>query len=207
MPDSVPAVDAESPVTPTPPLQAEEPKAADTTTREQFGFLQILVTVALSYLLLFSHGRVLTSEILEFVILGLLVVLLFLLLLPTRLWGARWFVWVLVLGNTALSSAIFYFSGNGDPGLYCSLFLIVMIAASAPSLKQHYIRSVAIIVAYQIVLIAWTVQDNSLAEDHLLRAPVLLVMTIFFGTMLEKKAPPPPPLDPWAYLTIRESPK
>lgn len=195
MPDNDPSVAAPSSAEPAsqPHFQIGGAKFALATAREQFGFLQILVTIALSYLLLFSRGRVFTTEILEFVVLGLLVVLLFLLLLPPRLWGLRWFVWFLVLGDTVLGASLFYISDNADPGLYSALFLIILVAAYAPSIRQHYIMSGSIILAYEVVLCVIAFLEHTLSESHLMRGPVLLVLAIFYGSMLEKKDQGPSP--------------
>jgi len=181
MPDPVSTVADEAPAPP------EKTAFTGKTPREKFGFLHNLVTVALIYLLLFSSNSDFTTDTLQLVILGLLLVTLVLFWLPTHLWELRWFLWVLVLGDTALGAYIFYLSGNADAGLYCSLFLIIMIAAYAPSLARHYTLSVAVIVAYVVALSVLAVYEGTIAENLLLRGPVLLIMAIFYGSMLEKK--------------------
>ena len=80
--------------------------------RAQFLLLQTVITIALSYQLLFSHDAVLTFASQEVVILGLLLLLGGLMVFPARFLGDGRFVGAVMLTDTVLASGIVYLSGN-----------------------------------------------------------------------------------------------
>ena len=153
--------------------------------RLQFVMLQTLVTIVLCYQLLFSAETVISTEIKQVIILGLLLFIAAVMFLPARLWGSGWPVVALVLGDTAITTAIIYLSGNAGSFLYLTYFLVMLIGAFAPSLKQMIGLSVSLCAAYGAVLYLDSLESGSLSEGRLLGITVLLVMAVFYGVTTE----------------------
>ena len=166
----------------TAPSKAGAPGAA---TRFRLVLLQALVTIVLSYQLLFSRDATLPTDARQFLIAGLLLVITVLMLLPARVLGRNWFTGALVVGDTALTTAIIYLSGNASSDLYITYFLIVLIAAFTTSLKQLIGLSILLCLAYGGLLFFELGQSGSVSEGHLLRIPILLIMAIFYGVFAE----------------------
>jgi two-component system sensor histidine kinase/response regulator len=146
--------------------------------------LQTLVTIVLSYELLFSKDTLLSRDAQEFVILGLILLVAGLTALPERIVGTGWFTGALALGDTCITSGIIWLSGNASSDLYLTYFVIILIAAATRTLKQMFVLSVILYGAYGIVMYL----DSStavLSEGHLIRIPLLLVMAIFYGATTE----------------------
>jgi hypothetical protein len=166
----------------TAPSKAGAPGAA---TRFRFVLLQTLVTIVLSYQLLFSRETDLPADARQLIIVGLLLVIMILMLLPARVLDRNWFTGALVVGDTALTTAIIYLSGNASSDLYITYFLIVLIAAFTTSLKQLIGLSALLCLAYGGLLFLDLNQTGSISESHLLRIPILLIMAIFYGVFAE----------------------
>lgn len=158
---------------------------ADARDRLQFILLQTLVTIVLCYQLLFSQESFVSSEVKEFIILGLLVFIAGVMFLPARMWESGWPVVGLVLGDTAITTAIIYLSGNAGSSLYLTYFLVMLIGAFAPSLKQMIGLSVILCAAYGAVLYLDSLETGSLSEGRLLGITVLLIMAVFYGATTE----------------------
>lgn len=152
----------------------------------QIILLQILFTIVWSYELLFSADALLSTESKEWVILGLLALVAALLGLPKGILETGWLPGVLVVGDTAIASALVYFSGNGVSDLYLTYFLIVLLAATTRSLKQMIWLSVLLCLSYGVVLYLESLTDGALQEGQLLRLPLLLIMAIFYGVTTER---------------------
>lgn len=152
----------------------------------QLVLLQIFVTIGLSYQLLFSRAALLTGEIQECVTLGLLLIVVSLMVLPVRLVEASWLPGALTLGDTAITATIIYLSGNASSDLYLTFFLIIMIAALTPTLKQMLVLSIILCAGYGVVLYLGAQQSGVLLEEHLLRIPTLLILAAFYGATAEK---------------------
>ncbi len=152
----------------------------------QIILLQILFTIVWSYELLFSAEALLSVESKEWVILGLLALVATLLVLPKGVLETGWMPGVLVVGDTAIASALVYFSGNGVSDLYLTYFLIVLLAATTRSLKQMIWLSVLLCLSYGVVLYLESLTDGALQEGQLLRLPLLLIMAIFYGVTTER---------------------
>jgi len=153
--------------------------------RAQFVLLQTLVTIVLSYQVLFSENTFLTLESKQTLTLGLLFALASVLLIPARVMSAKWFVGALVAGDTALTTAIIYWSTNTFTDLYLIYFLIILIAAVTPSLNQHIVLSVLLCVAYGAIQYLGGWYTGAVSESRLLRVPVLLIMAIFYGVSVD----------------------
>ena len=157
----------------------------DARDRLQFILLQTLVTIVLCYQLLFSQEAVVSAEAKEFIILGLLLFIAGVTFLPARLWENGWPVVGLVLGDTAMTTAIIYLSGTAGSSLYLTYFLVMLIGAFAPSLKQMIGLSVILCAAYGAVLYLDSFESGSLSEGRLLGITVLLIMAVFYGATTE----------------------
>ena len=166
----------------TEPPKTSTPGAA---TRFRFILLQTLVTIVLSYQLLFSREADLPDDVRQLVIVVLLLVITILMFLPARVLEHNWFTGTLVVGDTALTTTIIYLSGNASSDLYVTYFLIVLIAAFTTSLKQLIGLSSILCLAYGGILYFELNQSGSVDESHLLRIPILLIMAAFYGVFAE----------------------
>lgn len=84
----------------------QEPSLAGLTNRSQLVLLQVLVAIALSYHVQFSHETHALFDVKEWVVLGLLLLTAGLLLLPARWWETKWMVGSIVLADTMIVSGI-----------------------------------------------------------------------------------------------------
>ncbi len=155
------------------------------TGRAQLVLLQVLVAIVLSYHVQFSHETHALFDVKEWVVLGLLLLTAVLLALPARWWETKWLVGGCVVADTLIVSGITYFSPNAANGLHVTYFLIILIAASAPTLKQVIGFSTAMCTAYGIMLLWGPLQTRELLEGELLEIPVLLIMGVFYGAAAE----------------------
>ncbi len=154
--------------------------------RSHVVLLQTLVSIVLSYQLLFSSGTALDREGQEFIILGLMILVVLLMMVPLRMLEAGWFTGALVLGDTALTTGVIYVSSKAVSNLDLVYFLIILIAASTRTLKQMFAISVILCAAYGVVLYMEAGESAVVLEDHLIRIPLLLVMAIFYGVTTER---------------------
>ena len=157
----------------------------DVTKTPQFILLQSLVTIVLSYQILFSRDTALSFEIREVIILGLVLVLVGVWKCPARMWEATWFVALFVLSDTAITTTVIYLAGNANTELFLTYFVIILLAACTSNLNQHIGLSVILCVAYGVILYLGVSQIGSLNEGHFLQIPVLLIMSIFYGACVE----------------------
>ncbi len=124
----------------------------DVTKTPQFVLLQSLVTIVLSYQILFSRDTSLSFEIRELIILGLVLVLVGVWKCPARMWEATWFVALFVLCDTVITTTVIYLAGNARTELFITYFLIILLAACTSNLNQHIGLSVILCVAYGGIL-------------------------------------------------------
>ena len=170
------------------PPAGPAPQPRTIVTADSFSMQQVLLTIALSYQLLFSKSSAFALEILEFVVAGLLLIVLIVMAMPHHLWRTRLIVWAVILGNTALCANVFYLSGLDDPGLYVALFVLIPIAMYAPSVNAHFSLSLGLCVLYGIAWYVLAGQYGPLSEGDLLRFPVLLVIANFYWQNLGMRA-------------------
>ncbi len=159
--------------------------AAADPNRAQFVLLQTLVTIVLSYQVLFSGDTLLTLESKQTITLGLLLTLGSVMLMPARVMSAKWFVGALVSADTALTTAVIYWSTDTFTDLYLIYFLIILLAAVTPSLNHHIALSVLLCVAYGVIQYFSEADAETISESRLLRIPVLLIMAIFYGVAVD----------------------
>jgi hypothetical protein len=166
------------------PPASPAPQPRTIGTASTFSMQQILLTIALSYLLLFTKSSAFALEILEFVVAGLLLIVLIVMVIPHHLWRTRLIVWAVILGDTALCANVFYLSGLDDPGLYGALVLLIPISMYAPSVNAHFALSLGLCVVYGIGWYVLAGRYGSLTEGDLLRFPVLLVVANFYWQIM-----------------------
>ncbi|MCE7977817.1 MAG: response regulator [Nitrospira sp. NTP1] len=151
-------------------------------------FLQSLVAGILSYELLVSNETIYGQNVSRMVALGLILISMGIILLPKSALESAWFPGALISINTLLVTGTIYLSGNASSELYLTYFLLLLIASSAPSLKQLLGLSVIICAGYGILVYEHAMQSGTLAVGHLLGIPVLLIMSVFYGLTLETVA-------------------
>lgn len=164
---------------------AENP--AEAPQRSQFIQQQTLISVILSYQLLFGPGEhsLLITDLREFIVLGLLLSVAALMVLPAGLMAKSWFPVGLALFDTVLTTALIYLSGNASSDLYLTYFLIMVIASTSRTLKELFILSLIVCALYGVVLYLEEGATGLSLESHFLRIPFLLVMATFYGFTTE----------------------
>ncbi len=151
-------------------------------------FLQSLVAGILSYELLVSNETIFGHAISRMVALGLIVISAVIVLLPRTALESAWFPGALISINTLLVTGTIYLSGTASSELYLTYFLLLLIASSAPSLRQLLALSVIICAGYGVLVYEHAMQSGTLEVGHLLGIPVLLIMSVFYGLTLETVA-------------------
>ena len=153
--------------------------------RFQVLLLQTLVSIVLSYQLLFSKESNLSGEAGLFAILCLILLTAGLMVVPIRVLWTAWFTGALALGDTALTSYVIYLSGNASSDLYLSYFTIMLLAAATRTMKQMFLLSLIVCGAYGLLLYFDSVRAGGISEGALIRVPLLLIMAIFYGVTTE----------------------
>lgn len=153
--------------------------------RPRYVILQLLVGIMLGYQLWFGPEPVVTRVTSELIVGGLMLLIGFLLVVPTSMLQAAWFSGTLITIDTALVTGIMYLSGHARSELYLSYFILMLIAASLRRLSHVIAFSLLLCAGYGVVLYQGSVQTGTLSVGHLLGVPVLLVMAIFYGMALE----------------------
>ena len=151
-------------------------------------FLQSLVAGILSYELLVSNETIYGQIVSRMVALGLILISVGIMLLPKSALESAWFPGALISINTLLVTGTIYLSGNASSELYLTYFLLLLIASSAPSLKQLLGLSVIICAGSGVLGYEHAMQSGTLEVGHLLGIPVLLIMSVFYGLTLETVA-------------------
>ena len=170
---------------PKPPSVDPQNRSADPQKRKLFVVLQSFVLIVLCYQVLFSEASFLSAEDKPLVVVGLMLLMLGVFFVPARIWERTWAVVGLVLGDTAVTIAVFYLSGHTGSALYVFYFLVMLITAFGPSMKQMIGLSVILCATYGVMLYLDSQQSGSLSQGHLLGLTVLLATAIFYGSMTE----------------------
>lgn len=149
-------------------------------TRSSFLQLQALVTVVLSYQLLFSQHLGVPAAAQLPTILLLLLSCAAIMALPDRWVTAPWFPGALALADTAIVTALVFVSGQVTSDLYLAYFVVILIATLTRTPRQIFLSLSALGMLYAFVLYR-EVQTSGVVEEHqLLRLPLLLIMAIFY---------------------------
>lgn len=166
---------------PVPASFPPRPPAPGPGRRAELLLIQILVAIVLSYHLLFSQDTHALYAVKEWVVLGLLLLVATVMVFPGKVWESSWFVGTLVMVDTAVTSTLIYFSPNAASGFHVTFFLIILVAASAPSLPQAFGLSTLLCAGYAGLLYLGPSQVRTLSVSELLELPVLLIMAVFYG--------------------------
>ncbi len=139
----------------------------------------------LSYQLIYGEESIVGRPISEILVAGLMLVILAVVILPKVMLASTWLPSVLVTLNTIAVTATIYLSGNARTELYFSYFLLVLLAASARTLGQMLGLSLVVCAGYGVLLYESVLETGLLSVGHLMGIPVLLVMAVFYGVILE----------------------
>jgi two-component system, cell cycle sensor histidine kinase and response regulator CckA len=150
--------------------------------------LQSLVSIILSYELIFSGDSSVSLGTSNGVVAGLWVSMVVLARLPESVLTATWFSAGLVAVDTILVTAVIYLSGNARSDLYIAYFVLMLVAASVRRLSHVMGLSLLLSLGYAVVLYEGALQTGMMATGHLLGIPILLVMAVFYGVALETTA-------------------
>ena len=141
--------------------------------RSRTVFLQSLVAGILSYELLVSDETIFGHAVSRMLAVGLILISCGIMLLPRLLLHRSWFPGALISINTVLVTGTIYLSGNASSELYLTYFLLVLIASSAPSLRQLLGLSLVICAGYGVLVYEHAMQSGTLAVGHLCGIPGL----------------------------------
>src|SRR5207247_7764099 len=161
------------------PVPLVRPITGYASPRFQVLLLQTLVSIVLSYQLLFSKESNLSGEAGLFAILCLILLTAGLMVVPIRVLWTAWFTGALALGDTALTSYVIYLSGNASSDLYLSYFTIMLLAAATRTMKQMFLLSLIVCGAYGLLLYFDSVRAGGISEGALIRVPLLIIMAVF----------------------------
>ncbi len=146
--------------------------------------LQALVSIVLSYQVLYTPETILARPVQEILVLGLLSLLAATFLLPLRLVESRAFTIILLLIDTAVTSSIIYATEQVGSDLYFAYFLIILMSASMRTLQLKIVFSAAIAVFYGLMLYV-SIGNVLFLEGHLIRLSILLIMDVVYSVMSE----------------------
>ncbi|MER3424253.1 MAG: hypothetical protein C4293_14545, partial [Nitrospiraceae bacterium] len=118
-------------------------------------------------------------------LLALLLICGSLMVLPGRIVAANWFPGALALGDTAMTTAMIYLSGNGTSDLYLTYFVIILIVTMPRTPRQMFLWLSVVCLIYGMLLYQEFRQSGVILEHHLLRIPLLLVMALFYSRTAE----------------------
>ncbi|MBU6433023.1 MAG: response regulator [Nitrospirae bacterium] len=152
--------------------------------RAQVLILQSLVSIVLSYQVLYTPEAILARPVQEVLVLGLLSLLAAAFLLPVRLVESRAFTIVLLLIDTAITSSIIYATEQLGSDLYLAYFLIILISASMRTLRLKIVFSATIAALYGAMLYL-SIGGALFLEGHLIRISILLIMGVVYSVMSE----------------------
>lgn len=159
-----------------------------TNTSSRYLVLQGLVSIILSYELLFSSDSVISRVMSHTFVMVLWLGTAALAMLPLAVLTSTWFTAGLVTVDTILVTSIIYLSGNARSDLYIAYFVLVLVAASVRRLSHVLGLSLLLSIGYALVLYEGILQTGTLVTGQLLGIPVLLVMAVFYGVALESTA-------------------
>ena len=171
--------------------QSHSPQAPDrlyrmlTDSGSRYLVLQGLVTIILSYELLFGADPILSQVTTNSLVLGLWLGAIALVMLPRTVLDAAWFGSMLVTLDTILVTAAIYLSGNARSDLYITYFVLMLLAASVRRLSHLFGLSLLLSAGYSVVLYEGILNTGAPVTGQLLGIPVLVVMAVFYGVALE----------------------
>ena len=152
--------------------------------RAQVLILQSLVSIVLSYQVLYTPETVLARPVKEILVVGLLSLLGAAFILPSRLVESRAFTIILLLIDTAITSSIIYTTAQLASDLYLAYFLIILISASMRTLQLKIVFSAGISILYGALLYLW-MGSALFIEGNIIRISILLIMGVVYSVMSE----------------------
>lgn len=153
--------------------------------RADFLQLQALVTVVLSYQVLFATDVGVSQEMALTAILVMLSLCGLLMVLPTRVIGAEWFPGTLAVVDTVVTSILIYVSGNAGSDLYLAYFVIILIVTTSRTPVQMTVFLTLVTAIYGWALYRELEDTGVVLVRHLIRIPLLLIMAIFYRRAAE----------------------
>lgn len=153
--------------------------------RSRYAVVQTLVSVTLSYQLLYGDETLISRDTCETLVAGLMVLILAVAALPRLALESRWLPGALIAANTIAVTGTIYLSGSTKSELLFSYFLLMLIAGSARTLGQLLGLSLVLCVGSGALLYESVLETGVLSVGHLLGIPMLLVMAVFYGVTLE----------------------
>lgn len=174
------AVGRSGPAPAAPPIGAVETVQPVERLRANFLQLQALVTVVLSYQVLFATDVGVTQETALVAILGMLSLCGLLMALPVRMISADWFPGTLAVIDTVVTSILIYVSGNAGSDLYLAYFVIILIVTTSRTPLQMTGFLTLVTAIYGWALYRELEDTGAVLVRHLIRIPLLLVMAIFY---------------------------
>jgi signal transduction histidine kinase/CheY-like chemotaxis protein len=153
--------------------------------RSRYLLLQSLVSIILSYELLFGTNSIISRIVSDSLVVGLWLFIAFIAVMPRALLETVWLSPGLVSIDTLLVTATIYLSGNARSDLYIAYFVLMLVATSVRRLSHLLGLSILLSGGYAVVLYEGIIQSGSIAAGQLLGIPVLLVMAVFYGVALE----------------------
>ena len=153
--------------------------------RSRLILLQCLVSVILSYELLFGTESVISRLKSDGMVVGIWAFVGMLVLLPRAWFELAWVNGALVAVDTVLVTGTIYLSGNARPDLYIAYFVLMLVAASVRRMSHMMGLCLLLCAGYAALLYEGIVHSETVAVGHLLGVPVLLVMAVFYGLALE----------------------
>lgn len=153
--------------------------------RHNFLQLQALVTVVLSYQVLFTDQSVLDRPAQLPAVLGLMLTCAVIMIVPNRWIWAGWFPGALALGDTVIVTTMIALTESFSSDLYLAYFVILLIATMSQTPKQMFIFFSIVCGLYGFVLYRDYQASGVLLEHHLMRIPLLVVMAVFYGRTVE----------------------
>jgi len=144
-----------------------------------------LVSVILSYELLFGTESVISRVKSDGMVVGMWAFVGLLVFLPGAWIEVAWVNGALVAIDTVLVTGTIYLSGNARPDLYIAYFILMLVAASVRRMSHMMGLCLLVCAGYAALLYEGISHSETVAVGHLLGVPVLLVMAVFYGLALE----------------------
>ena len=146
--------------------------------------LQCLVSIVLSYQVLYTPETVLARPVQEILVLGLFSLLAGAFMLPLWVVESKAFTVVLMLIDTAVTSSIIYATEQERSDLHLAYFIIILISASMRTLRLKVVFSLVIVALYGVVLYI-TMGEELFLKGHMIRLSILLIMGVVYSVMSE----------------------
>lgn len=169
------------------PLPLDVGEAAQPVERLRSNFLQlqVLVTIVLSYQILFAEGAGVSQLTMLVMILGMFSLCGMLMLIPAPIIRTDWFPGALAVVDTIITSILIYMSGNAGSDLYLAYFVIILIVTASRTSLQMTMFLTLVTAIYGWALYRELEEAGVILVRHLMRIPLLLIMAVFYRRTAE----------------------